>query len=310
MREVTAPAPPDLVFPPPHDAFDHDEAPIAYIHERHGHDVRAALRQDAGRQSGDGSTRWSARAPLGGIRAGTLNEPRRHLSEKPLTIGEWERAYEIVVVEGGFRAWAAAALEHVAFAVAEMATREAGADDAITLVGRPVLGGPPTPLDRSIWATGRELRLRRLAACGLNVDAPFDPDAPVTHLIFATGDSVQEAVDAYAEHHRVPAVPNDHPWWTEQRAKIRGWAPNFVPVVRERLVVELLKPENRFWRLPQAQEWVRFQKDLGDGSHVLNGVVARVVEDLKRETRAGGPVYASLGKDGRPRHGMELKRKR
>lgn len=293
-KEMLLPAPPALEVPAPRFAFDEAGNRVDIIHDRHGDDVRKALR-------------WDATEARSRSEATKAIQHRPPPDAKALTEDDWETAYEAIVLPREMRSWARTALTHIAWAIADMASRDEADDVAITLNGRPLLGGGAHQLSRSLWTTGPELRLRRLASCGLNVDAPFDPMAAATHLIFVEERGLIEAVEAYAKRNRVPAIPDDHPWWAEAETVRRSWAPDLEDRIREVLVPELLKPENIYWRVAQAQLFIQRIDEFGHG---VDLVVARVCNALKKEGAAKGIRYASLGQSGRPRIGLELVRKR
>lgn len=291
-KEMLLPAPPALEVPAPRFAFDEAGDRIEIIHDRHGADVRKALQ-------------WAASQIPSRSRAKKAARGGHSPDATALTEDDWETAYEAIVLPREMRSWARTALTHVAWAIADMASRDEGDDVAITLIGRPLLGGDGRELPRTIWTTGPELRLRRLASCGLNIDAPFDPMAAATHLIFVETRGLTEAVETYAERHMVPAIPDDHPWWAEAKKVRRSWAPDLEDRIRKVLVPELRKPENIFWRLAQAQRFIERLDEFGPG---VDLVVARVCNALKKEGAAEGIQYASLGRGGRPRIGLELVR--
>lgn len=292
------PAPPDLDIPPPGHAFDDEGRPIAAVHSSHGADVRSALRWEADERR----RRW---VPNG--RVGIDQGPRRLQSHDEISIEDWERAYEAVVLPRELRSAARQSLERVANAIAEMASLDEADERSITLTGRPVLGGPPRTIERSVWTTGPELRMRRLAACGLNLDSPFDPATPVSHLVFVDADRLEYALDAYAPANTFLAIDDVAEWWPTTEPPNRRWTQDANDRVRKALAAEMVKPENRFWRVPQAQQYIAKLDGFRDG---YDAIVARVCSEMKREKLPPGVFYGSLGSSGRPRLGLRLVRER
>jgi hypothetical protein len=295
---IMLPPPPDLDIPPPDHAFDDEGKPIAAVHLNHGGDVRGALLWEADERR----RRWIPNGPVG-IDQG----PQRLQPYDELSIDDWERAYEAVVLPRELRSGARQSLERVANAIAEMALLDDDDERSITLIGRPVLGGPPVTIDRSVWTTGTELRMRRLAACGLNVDAPFDPAASVTHLVFVDANGLNKALDAYAPDNTFLAIDDVAEWWPTTEPPNRKWTQDANDRVRKALTAEMVKPENRYWRVPQAQRYIATLDGFGNG---YDAIVARVCGEMKKENLPAGVFYGSLGFSGRPRLGLRLVRDR
>lgn len=298
--DMVLPPPPSFEVPPPGHAFDDDGEPIAAVHQGYGRCIRDALLWEANEHR----HRWVPNGPLG-----FDHGSQRHQPGDELSIHDWERAYEAVVFPRELRSGARLSLERLANAIAEMASLDEGDERSITLIGRPILGGPPRTIDRSVWTTGPELRMRRLAACGLNVDAPFDPTAPVTHLVFVAEEGLREAIDVYASENMFLAADDFQEWWPSRPPIRRSWTSKLDAKIREVLVPELLKAENLYWRLAQAQRFIQRHKDFA-GDFDYDAVVARVCSDLKKEAAEQGISYAHLGRPGRSRKGLALVRKR
>lgn len=304
-EDVTLPEPPALDIPPPHEAFDDRGEPMPAVHAASGPAVRCALRWDL-QSSSFKQSRFNdapSASTITGITSLHLVEsdagPRDDLSQD-----DWEDAYLAVVGQREFRSWASYALGHVAAAFVEMDTAR-----TIQLLARPLLGGPAEKIDAALWHTGPEMRLRRLAASGISLAAPFDPSAAVDHLIFVEADNLVASVKAYGGANRIAYEPGEIVWPKSRSATERRGTAVIDEKIRQELKRVLLLPENQYWRLPQAQEHIDRHRDpqLGLGNH---SNVARICRELIEEKRAGGRQYASLGMDGRPRLGRELVRKR
>ena len=303
--DVTLPAPPALDVPPPHEAFDDRGEPVPAVHAASGAAVRRALRWDLQSSSSDRSRSDVAAGAgtMGGVTSLHLVEGDADPSDE-LSEADWEDAYLAIVGQREFRTWASDALGRVAAAFVEMAT--AG---GIRLLARPLIGGQAHEIDHFLWHTGPEMRLRRLAASGISLAAPFDPSAAIDHLIFVEADDLVASVKAYGEAHWIAYEPTSIEWPKITSAAERRNTAVIDGKIRQELTRVLLLPENQFWRVPQAQDHIRRHRDpqLGLGNE---GNVARVCRELVQEARDGGPQYASLGLSGRPRYGLELVRQR
>ena len=304
-EDVTLPEPPALEIPPPHEAFDGWGEPVPAVHAASGPAVRRALRWHL-QSSSVQQSRFDDAPSVGtitGITSLRLVEddagPRDELSQ-----ADWDDAYLAVVGQREFRSWASAALGHVAAAFVEMA-----ATGSIRLLARPLIGGQALEIDTFLWHTGPELRLRRLAASGISLAAPFDPSAAIDRLIFVEAEDLVASVKAYGKAHWIGFEPTSIEWPNRTSAAERRNTAVIDAKIRQELTRVLLLPENQFWRLPQAQNHIRRHRDpqLGLGN---DANVARVCRELIQETANGGPQYASLGLSGRPRYGLELVRQR
>lgn len=298
--DIVLPPAPSLEVPPPAHAFDDDDEPIGAVHQAYGGAVRDALVWEADERRRS----WKPNGPLGFDHGSSRLQPGDELS-----IEDWERAYEAVVFPRELRNGARLSLERLAKAIAEMASFSEHDERSMTLIGRPVLGGSPRIIDRSLWSTGPELRMRRLAACGLNLDAPFDPEAPVTHLLFVAEEGLRGAIDAYASENLFLAADDFREWWPGRPPTRRSWTLALDQRIREVLVPELLKKDNLYWRVAQAQRFIRLHASFKHDFD-YDAIVARVCSDLKKEADEQGISYAHLGRPGRSRKGLTLVRKR
>lgn len=209
---------PDASVLDPEEAFDADGTPVASIHAAFGPAVRAVLSPAAWRDLNlrvtDGPA-WRRRLmadPAGGPPATPdAIKARDGLdADDPITEGNWQAAWEMVEADRAMREAAILRMTAVARGVAELAL-----DDRIRLMARPLGGGPlDVVVPRTIWSGGAETRLRRLAACGFDPLAPHEPTAPATHLIFADGDGLAEAIAAHGAANLVCMTPPHEPWST------------------------------------------------------------------------------------------------
>lgn len=309
---IDAPAPMDVYLPSPESAFE-DGVPVFGIHRTFGPTVRRVMSpgawQDIALRLQDHEA-WLRshvldRDGVTPVSAPALRARNGEDLDDPITEDNWQAAYENIVLEHGFRNWALKAVSIVSHAVAELARRPQGEAGSVVTYARPIAGGPSVVLDPVLWNASYEIRMRRLATCGLNLTRPFDPLAEIDHLIFIEEDGLTATVELYAAMNRVPAIPPDHPWWEEVEEAADARNPRYPALedrVREILEVELRKPENHWWRVPQAQKHIGDLPDFGRG---YEQIVHRVCEDLKAE---GG--YASLGRSGRPSANPKPRRRR
>jgi len=70
---------------------------------------------------------------------------------------------------------------------------------------RPVGGGVPSTIeDPDLWEIDADLAIRRLAACGLSLERPYDADAPIDHFVFVGHDKLAHAIGLAAKRTYVP----------------------------------------------------------------------------------------------------------
>ncbi|PCG15759.1 hypothetical protein [Sphingomonas adhaesiva] len=128
-----------------------------------------------------------------------------------ITRDEWER-----IIEAGRLPWSIGQGARRAVAgLAPVIARMARAGEIRCFIRR-VGGGELRPLDREAWEIDYEAAVRRIAACGLAEQRPFDPSAGIDHLIFVDRD-LHKAVIRNARQSYVPVAGLELGPWAMKR---------------------------------------------------------------------------------------------
>lgn len=188
--------PPPLITDPDEAFFD--DQPVTAIHELFGPTVRSVISPAtfAEMRLRDDRAAWLASHvadPAGGppLPAFALRARNGEDDEDPITYDHWNEAGLIASLDRMLADNARMALPVVARAIAELAF-----DADIETYARPLNGGEMVPLLPSLWAVDDPLP--RIAACGIRLDDPFNPNAAPDHRLFVAETGLGTAIATLA----------------------------------------------------------------------------------------------------------------
>lgn len=100
--------------------------------------------------------------------------------DDPITFGHWAEVWWTCHLENDELDGAEQRLRGVASLLVDLAQT-----GVLKTSARPLRGGAAIELAAELWEV--DSGLPRMASCGINLDDPLNPDAPITHWIFADG---------------------------------------------------------------------------------------------------------------------------
>lgn len=211
-------------------------------------------------------------------------------SERCITLEEWE-----AILVAGDPDWdVGQAARQAAVGIAQVFARMVVKQEADVFY-RPVGGGKPVPVDDiDLWEIDNDLAIKRLAVCGLSLERPFDPDAPIDHFIFVSHNRLAQAIGLASRRTYVPLSSPEH--------HLQRDSDYLAVQVSEvsKFLNELMVPENYDWNNDRFKRAVMAEF----GSRGMG----RVFEDAKAAAVAlnNNSYFGKPGRKKRPEHRADL----
>lgn len=278
FRQVSRAETPKIDIPDPDHAFE-GGLPILEVHRAWGHAVRGLMSPGRARTLELKRTdlaAWVASHRL--LEAGAYPIPESEIdaalgldAQEPITYDTWLMAYVQGVMDPDMRIAAMASIDHAVHALTVL--HRAG---RIQLSSICYHDGSVRPVSPEVWHGEHEHRIRLIASCRYRLH----PSAAIEAHLFVSETGFDEAVSDHAKDHRVPALPDDHPWLQEPYRKLGIRYPRLEAQVRKVLEPLLEKPEHDNWRIEDLEVIVSRHPDLG-ASYVQH--IRAVREDFIHE---------------------------